>query len=184
MISATIKSALSTSLLLLPLVGNPLLAKDIVGDPHDSVSPQVQDRDEWLEEPSDVPPYPLEANLLEFHVDQSGPKFRFFIDSLSIDTGENDGVIRYTLVIRSHGGSENVMFEAMHCSAQQYKTFAFGTRQKKFRPVRKPRWRAIPPATGNNAYRHELWKFYLCEGEVRLTRNRQQIIDGFKYRRR
>ena len=169
---------------MLLLASKPLMARDPILDPHESISPQVEDSEGWVEEPTNVPPYPLEANLLEFNVvDQQGSRFRFFIDSASIETGKRDGVVRYTLVIRSRKGGDNVMFEAMHCAARQFKTFAFGTRDKKFRAVRKPRWRAIPSNIGKN-YRRELWQYYLCKGEVRLTRTPEQIIDDLKYQRR
>lgn len=179
----TVRVALWLLVSMTLLASGPLQARDPILDPQESISPTVKDSEGWVEEASDVPAYPLESNLLEFTVTQPGAKFRFFIDSESIETGKSDGVVRYTLVIRSRKGSDNVMFEAMHCSAKQYKTFAFGTRQKKFRAVRKPRWRAIPSNIAKN-YRKELWDFYLCKGEVRLTRNREQIIDDLRYQRR
>ena len=170
--------------LLLLVAGGSLSAKELVLDPQESTSPTLKDDEgAWVEERTDLPAYPLESNLLEFQVDQPDAKFRFFIDSESIKTGESDGVVRYSLVIRSVNGGQNVMFEAMHCAAKQYKTFAFGTRQETFRPVRKPRWRAFPIGR-SGAYRRELWRFYLCQGEVMLTRDREQIIDGLKYPQR
>lgn len=181
--SMTVRVALSLLVSMTLLSGGPLQARDPILDPQESISPTVKDSEGWVEEASDLPAYPLESNLLEFHVDQPASRFRFFIDSESIDTGTSDGVVRYTLVIRSRNGADNVIFEAMHCAAKQYKTFAFGTRQKKFRPVRKPRWRAFS-AGASQAYRRDLWDFYLCKGEVRLTRTREQIVDDLKYQRR
>ena len=115
---------------MLLLASKPLMARDPILDPHESISPQVEDSEGWVEEPTNVPPYPLEANLLEFNVvDQQGSRFRFFSDSASIETGKRDGVVRYTLVIRSRKGGDNVMFEAMHCAARQFKRSAWLTRR-------------------------------------------------------
>ena len=136
----------------------------------------------WEEETADLPGFPKDENLLEFQVDQPGSKFRYFIDTASISVGEDDGVVRYTLVIRSKSGGQNVMFEAMHCTERQYKTFAYGTSKGEFRPLRKPRWRSIRE-TSNVRYRRDLWEYYLCDFETRKTRLPEQIIDAIRYPR-
>lgn len=155
--------------------------RQLYDEPHDTPLKNIEEQ-EWSEGATDLPDYPEDENLLEFQVDQPGSKFRYFIDTESISVGEDDGVVRYTLVIRSQSGSSNVMFEAMHCTERQYKTFAYGTSKGEFRPLRKPRWRSIRETT-NVRYRQDLWEFYLCDFETRKTRSSQHIINAIRYPR-
>lgn len=164
--------------LFLLAVGGEAAQRRPYDEPHDAPLKNIED--EWEEEATELPGYPEDENLLEFRVDQPGSKFRYFIDTKSISVGENDGVVRYTLMIRSRSGSRNVMFEAMNCTQRQYKTFAYGTSKGAFQAVRKPKWRPVRETT-NVRYRQDLWEFYLCDFETRKTRTTQQIIDAIRY---
>jgi hypothetical protein len=177
----TLLTTLLLSALLLLAVGEVAARRPLYEEPHDAPLNNIEEK-VWEEETTDLPDYPRDENLLEFQVDQPGSKFRYFIDTESISVGANDGVVRYTLVIRSLSGSENVMFEAMHCTERQYKTFAYGTSKREFRPLRRPKWRSIRE-TRNARYRRDLWEFYLCDFETRKIRERQKIIDAIRYRR-
>jgi hypothetical protein len=171
------------------ILGFLLLAVDLLAAPRKSPfdNPNEIIRDDieetpWKEGESDLPPYPKEGNLLEFEVAEPRSRFQYFVDSASISVGEDDTLVRYTLVIRSHNGHDNVLYEAMNCTQRQYKTFAYGARGKKFKMMRKPRWRAIMD-TRNNRYRRDLWEFYLCDFDTRKSLTRDQILDAFRYER-
>lgn len=86
----------------------------------------------WLAKQQDdaatipLPPYPREADLIEFRVD-GAPSFRFFVAAGSVSVSrERDGVIRYVLVARSSEGAENVSYEGLNCGAAEYRTYATG----------------------------------------------------------
>ncbi|MCW5605336.1 MAG: hypothetical protein KIT18_12415, partial [Burkholderiales bacterium] len=70
-----------------------------------------QEKKPWAEIVTQIPAYPKSENLLPFDAG-SATSHRFFIDAASISVGE-DGVIRYTLMIRTAGGATNVSFEGI-----------------------------------------------------------------------
>ena len=86
---------------------------------------EEQEKLNWKEGDVPPPPYPKDADLIEFQV-SSGATFRFFIDAASLSVAD-DGVVRYTLVARSPSGIANVSFEGMRCAAKSTKVFARGT---------------------------------------------------------
>jgi len=86
---------------------------------------EEQDKLNWKEADAALPPYPKDADLIEFQV-SSGATFRFFIDAASLSVAD-DGVVRYTLVARSPSGIANVSFEGIRCASKSYKVFARGT---------------------------------------------------------
>jgi hypothetical protein len=180
-ITLTIIRAVLISTLFASGFGGVAARPSLLDEPHDAPLKNIEER-QWEEESVELPAYPKDENLLEFQVDQPGSKFSYFVDTESISVGEQDGVVHYTLVIRSLKGSQNVMFEGMHCTERQYKTFAYGTSKGEFKPLRKPRWRSIRE-TRNVRYRKDLWEFYLCDFETGKTRSAQQVLDAFRYLR-
>ena len=78
-------------------------------DPHDSVPDHIEEN-EWKEAESKLPPFPRDENLVDLRLDYPGSRFSYFLDSDSLKPGD-DGVVRYTLVIRSTSGASNVRSE-------------------------------------------------------------------------
>lgn len=87
------------------------------------------------------PAYPEEGKLLQFDAGSATPH-RFYIDPESISVGQ-DGVVRYTLVVKTAGGSNNVSFEGIRCDMRQYKVYAFGRGDGTWMAARDPQWRRI-----------------------------------------
>lgn len=132
----------------------------------------------WQEEGTVLPPYPEEANLVEFSVDREGDAFRYFLDAASLSRGEDDSVLRYTLVIESTTGARNVSHEGMRCDAREYKSYAFGSPRGEFQPLLHPEWKEIDD-TSYTRYRVDLWEFYLCEAG--LPRRPEAILKAIRY---
>ena len=66
------------------------------------------------------------GELIEYAVPGPAPgEFRFFVDALSVSVDE-EGVVRYVLVARSREGIDNVSFEGMRCSTNEYRIYALG----------------------------------------------------------
>ncbi|MES9906732.1 MAG: CNP1-like family protein, partial [Sedimenticola sp.] len=105
--------------------------------------------------------------------------FRYYIDSRSLSYNPIDGVVRYTLVIRSSKGGENVAFEGMRCNAREYKVYALGNGRGKLRPHPNPRWKMIAE-TGYTRYRTDLARNYLCSAKLE-TMDREQILRNIRY---
>ncbi|WP_131112022.1 CNP1-like family protein [Sulfuricystis thermophila] len=107
------------------------------------------DAPKWEEEVPQLPEFPREANLREFYVSATTPH-RYFIDGTSLSVGK-DGVVRYTLVVRTRGGVTNITFEGMRCATGQYKIYATGRADGTWAVARRSEWR---PITDKPTYRH------------------------------
>ena len=68
----------------------------------------------WAELQTQLPAYPKAENLLPFDAGPASDNFHY-IDAPSIAVG-GDGVVRYTLVIKSPTGAMNVTYEGMRCA--------------------------------------------------------------------
>lgn len=117
----------------------------------------------WKEIQAQLPPYPQAETLVEFTV-SSATGNRFYIDYNSINVGE-DGVVRYSVLIRSPAGAETVNFEGMRCETGERKIYAFGHRDGKgggeWSRNRYARWEPIP-ARQASSHQRELFFHYLC----------------------
>lgn len=118
---------------------------------------EEQEKLNWREAEVPPPPYPGDADLIEFQV-SSGATFRFYIDAASLSVGA-DGVVRYTLIARSPSGVANVSFEGIRCSTKSYKVFARGSGGR-WSP-RKGEWRDIEAKTIQR-WHNVLYFEYLC----------------------
>jgi len=132
---------------------------------------------EWKEGEVVMPPYPQADDLIE--VDLSLPDFPFtlFIDRPSLSVGK-DRVIRYTAVLRSGNGVENVSYEGIRCKHSQVQRYAYGSRGQ-FHPVRNRDWRFIRK-DGQDRFRTELADHYFCPLPIGDTE--RQILNKLKSR--
>lgn len=107
------------------------------------------DAPKWEEEAPQLPAFPEEAELREFYVSATTPH-RYFIDGKSLSVGR-DGVVRYTLVVRTQSGVSNISYEGIRCATGQYKIYAIGRQDGAWSPTRHSEWRTI---RNNPTYRH------------------------------
>ena len=132
---------------------------------------------EWKEDALVMPSYPLANDLIE--VELSLPEFPFtlFIDSKSLSVGK-DRVVRYTAVLRSRNGVENVSYEGILCRHSKVQRYAYGSGGQ-FRPVRNRDWRFIRK-DGQDRFRTELVGSYFCP--LPLGDTERQILIKLKGR--
>jgi hypothetical protein len=125
----------------------------------------------WEELEVEPPPPPRTENLIAF--DPGGPTpHRFYIDGTSLSVGA-DGVVRYTLVIRTAGGATNTTFEGMRCKTQEQKVYAVGNRDGKWVQARDPRWKRIE-SRDLNRHHGVLYAEFMCpERHVRMITAKQ-----------
>jgi hypothetical protein len=119
----------------------------------------------WKEIEAKIPGYPKTGNLVQFDAGAASPH-RFFVDAESLSIGE-DGVVRYTLVIRAAGGATNVSFEGIRCEERHQKVYAIGRTDATWARARNPAWRPIDPTREVNRHHIALYQDYLCAGERR-----------------
>ena len=153
----------------------------LLPEPHQYIPGNIEEY-EWEEQESNIPPYPKDENLLEFHVDSGDPRYRYYIDSDSVNINKSDGIVRYTLVLKLPGDHRSVSYEGMKCSSKEYKVYAFGGRNGEMKPTSRARWNPIR-RSGSNLYRRDLWDFYLCNDQAIARRTEREILDALRYPR-
>lgn len=114
------------------------IAKDL--GVHQAVGRDV-DAPEWVEEQATPPAFPKDANLVEFYV-SAGTANRFFIDASTLSVGK-DGIVRYTLVVKTSGGATNTSYEGIRCKTGEYRLYASGRADGTWAPARIADWRLI-----------------------------------------
>jgi hypothetical protein len=78
----------------------------------------------WVEIAAQLPPYPLDQNLIPFEVSPV-TRNHYLVDAKSISVGE-DRVVRYSVVIDAAGGARNVSFEGIRCDTGERRVYAYG----------------------------------------------------------
>lgn len=129
----------------------------------------------WKEIESMMPPYPRPEHLVPFE-GGGASQHRYFIDARSLSVGE-DGVVRYTLLIRTAGGATNVSFEGMRCETREQKYYALGRADGSWVRARNPQWRRVNRQSINR-YHDVLYADVLCFGmfPVKTTREALQRL--------
>lgn len=117
----------------------------------------------WNEMRPEFPAYPGADKLITLDVG-SATGHHFFVDPDSVSVG-SDGVVRYTLVIKTAGGATNVSFEGIRCETREQKYYATGRADKIWVPARNPQWRYIEYKEVN-AQHITLYGEYLCRREA------------------
>jgi hypothetical protein len=103
---------------------------------------------------------------------------RFFVDAQSILVGD-DGVVRYTLVIKSASGAENVSYEGMHCDNVEQKYYAFGRRDGTWTNAQSSTWKRIQYKEINRQH-GVLYADYFCPDGSPI-RSAKDAVNRFKY---
>jgi len=113
----------------------------------------------WKEIQAQLPPAPKPENLIEVKLDSS-TRNKLLIDAASLSSGD-DGVVRYTAIIRSPTGAENISFEGMRCENGERKLYAFGRPTGEWARNRYAKWEPIQARLAGG-YHRELFFHYLC----------------------
>lgn len=135
----------------------------------DDESSLFKDADrKWQEQDLVLPSYPAGRELLEVKLGLRNFPFAIFIDPQSL-TVDGDQVIRYTAVLRSRTGAENVLYEGIRCSQRMTRRYAYGGAGA-FHLAQNSKWRFIQSG-GQDRYRSALVSEYFCTLSGRLPRN-------------
>lgn len=159
-------------LLLLLLLAFPLAAAAAWGD----FEYEFDNEKPWAELQAQLPAYPKDGNLLPFYVSATTDN-RFFIDAPSINVGE-DGVVRYTLIIKSLSGALNITFEGIRCNVEENKIYAFARDDKTWSKARNAQWKPILYKERNRQH-HVLYDDFFCPGG-RIINTPQEAINTLK----
>jgi hypothetical protein len=121
-----------------------------------------EDRKPWKEIEARIPSYPRTGDLVPFKAGAASPH-RFYVDARSLSVGE-DGVVRYTLVIKAAGGATNVTYEGIRCELRQQKYYAMGRADGNWVRARNPQWRRIE-SQDVNRHHGVLYADFFCSGK-------------------
>jgi CNP1-like family len=117
----------------------------------------------WQEMEGQLPPYPKVENLIEFAVSGATPN-RHYIDADAVSVSQ-DGVVRYTVVVRSPAGAETVSFEGIRCANSERKLYAFGHKDGSWSRNRYAKWEPIKLRSQID-YRRSLYLDHFCRDRV------------------
>lgn len=137
------------------------------------------DAEPWKEASYTLPPPPKQEDLLEFYVSATSTA-RFFIDAKSISVTESDGVVRYTLVVKTSGGATNVSYEGLHCAESAYKIYAIGKPNGTWAAHANPEWKTLKRIS-LNLHQSSLGRNYFCPNFVPIftaEEGRRALING------
>ncbi len=137
--------------------------------------PEQADKPEWVEESIAPPDYPRDEDLIP--VEMAASSNRFFVDGKTLSLGA-DGVMRYTMVIRSTGGALNVTYEGIRCDTREKKLYALGRKDRTWGAARSSKWTAVTES-GTRTYQTALMKDFFCpqEASVKTT---EEAIDALR----
>ena len=116
------------------------------------------DNKPWAEVEAQLPAYPDKQDLIPFTVG-AVKDVKYFIDAKSLSVG-SDSVIRYTLIVVSSAGAQNVSFEGMRCNTAERRVYAFGRSDGAWSKARSNQWVRI--AGNSNNHNVELYANYFC----------------------
>lgn len=134
---------------------------------------------DWKEVEATMPPAPQEAGLRAFDIGSPSPN-AFFVDEGSVSVGA-DGVVRYTLVVRTPGGAENVTFEGIRCATGERRIYASGRKDGSWVPMKNSAWQSIGDNTYNRPRAALAWD-YFCDGPAG-PRDRKHALQLLQQRR-
>ena len=143
---------------------SPLHAKrDAYGTEKDYFDFDDSQVEQWKESETGLPPYPRDEHLLAVPLPPTDT-LKIYIDRASLSRGP-DRVARFSLVVESPSGARSVFYDGLRCETREYKTYAIGSPEQAFTPVKDATWRPIPrPA--NNAFRYQLYQHYICDAHA------------------
>jgi len=108
---------------------------------HAPVKNDYQEPEQVGEQALTLPAFPDNADLIEFY---AGPRAsnHFFVDPKSLSAG-TDGIVRFTLVIKTSGGATNINYEGIRCASREVRVYAAGNANGTWAVNHLTSWRPI-----------------------------------------
>ena len=126
----------------------------------------------WAEAETQLPTFPVAENLIPFSVGANS-QTTYAIDRKSLSLGE-DGVLRFTLVIKTSSGAENVSYDGLRCATSERRSYAFGRPDGTWSPARSKQWVKVR-GTSNNHF-VELYSSYFCSAGTSTIRSAEDAV--------
>ncbi len=123
----------------------------------------------WKEIEPEFPAFPERAHLIPLDMGTESTSSSY-IDEKSL-TLAGDGIVRFTLVVRSAGGAQNVSFEGVRCETAERKLYAIGRNDREWIKPRSDEWRRISDNAFNRQYALLAKDFFCPAGSIRPDRD-------------
>jgi len=133
--------------------------------------------EKWKESQVILPSYPKDSDLIPVSLAKSFT-LKIYLDSKSLSRAK-DRVVRFSLIVESPSGARNVFHDGMRCETREYKTYAIGTTENRFEPVKDPQWQKIPMLEFNS-FRDYLYRHYVCDSYSN-PRSVSELVQIIKY---
>jgi hypothetical protein len=131
----------------------------------------------WVEIQAQLPPYPKPENLVQFDAGPASTNLHY-VDAPSLTVGE-DGVIRFSLVIKSPSGAMNVSYEGIRCQTAEKRTYAYGRNNNTWLQARASRWVDLENIAQNYAER-ALYRYFFCPLGEDMVKDADEAIRALK----
>ena len=132
----------------------------------------------WVEIQGQLPSYPKSEHLLEFDAGPASNNLHF-VDSSSISVGE-DGVVRYSLVVKSPAGAMNVTYEGIRCQTNERKVYAYGrANNETWAPATMGKWVDLENIKQNYAQR-ALYRYFFCPFGIGMVKDADEAVQALK----
>lgn len=115
----------------------------------------------WAEAEMTFPASSSPGKVIELDMGP-GAENSFAVDRDSISVGK-DGVIRFTMLVRSPSGARTVSHEGIRCATMERRFYAYGREDGRWSRARNERWSRIEPRA-INAYALSLYREFFCPG--------------------
>jgi hypothetical protein len=130
----------------------------------------------WKERAIESPAYPQRKDLLPVNVNTGGQPYTIYIDPGSL-TKDEDGVVRYTVVLISATDVWNVSYEGLRCGEDSFRRYAYGF-DGEWRDAGQGDWMPIT-GLGINRYRRIFYDYFMCNPSERIT-DAEQILRNIR----
>lgn len=131
----------------------------------------------WREIEAQLPAYPRQENLFQVQGPAAVPN-RYFLDTASLSV-DPDGVVRYSLLVRTEGGAENVSFEGMRCATRERRLYAFGRPDGSWSRARNSRWEPVAPHVRQAQHHMILYHDFFCP-DGQIVRGKDEVMRGLR----
>lgn len=134
------------------------------------------DNKPWKEVEAQLPAYPTPAEAIPFFV-SSASENEFFIDPKSVSVSE-DGIVRYTLIVKSVTGVMNVSFEGIRCETREKKLYAFGRPNGTWSRNKYAKWDAVKFKDVNRQH-HMLYDDFFCPNFI-IAKDAAEVVNALR----
>ncbi|MFA7281400.1 MAG: CNP1-like family protein [Sterolibacterium sp.] len=146
------------------------------GSPHNKSAEDAPLQQKSAEKEPLLPAFPKQENLIEFYAGEMTTN-HFFIDPLSLRV-DKEGVVLYTMVIKTSGGSTNISYESIRCDPRQVRLYATGRSDETWSRARVSEWRDIENKILNSQHA-ALSRNFFCPGS-RTLNSAEEGVDALR----